>query len=71
MEWLTVSVAAVLAAAAVVAWHVWRAHPNRHAVAVGPDRRLAQERAVRAVEADAGAAREAAERLSLEQRLRG
>ncbi len=71
MEWLMLPLAAVVAAAAVVARDLWREHPHRHAVTAGQDRRLAEERAVRAVEADRGAAREAAERLSLEQRLRG
>jgi hypothetical protein len=71
MEWSMLLVAAVLAAAAVTAAHIMRRHPIAEARLTGPERRMTEERAVRAVEADAEAARDAAEELSLQQRIRG
>jgi len=71
MEWSMLLVAAALAAVAVTAAHAVRRRPRADAMTAGPERRIAEERAVRAVEADAGAAREAAETLSVEQHLRG
>lgn len=76
MEWSMLLVAAVLATAAVTTVHVLRRHPHAAATGhgtttVGLDRQVAEDRAVRAVEADVEAAHEAAEHLSVEQHRRG
>lgn len=70
MEWSMLLVAAVLAAAAVTAAHTVRRRPRAEPMTAGAERRVAEERAVHAVETDADTAREAAEKLSHEQRTR-
>ncbi len=70
MEWSMLLVAAVLAATSVATAHALRRHLHAATTAVGLDRRVAEDRAVRAVEADVEAAHEAAEELAVEQRRR-
>jgi hypothetical protein len=70
MEWTMLLVAAVLAAAIVATVHAARGHPRLASIGPGLDRRVAQDRAVRAVEADVEAAREAAENLVVTQHPR-
>lgn len=71
MEWVMLLVAAALAAAAVTAAHTLGRRPRAAMTGARSERQIAEERAVHAVEADAGAAREAAEELSQKQRVRG
>jgi uncharacterized protein (UPF0333 family) len=70
MEWSLLFVAAVLAAAAVVTAHVFGQRRDQADTPSQLSRSIAAEEARQTVAADAEAAREAAEDLSLGQRPR-
>ncbi len=71
MEWSMLLVAAVVAAAAVATAHALRRHPHATTAGQGPDRPVAEGRAVSTEAADGEAAPDTADHLPTERRRRG